>query len=105
MCRPFRTRATAPPLDAASIAVGTFACSGFTAQPGTDLGDGIGDYGGVDFLLEFNKKFVTTVLEIEQTNKAPFDVLVTDPEVRAEVLSYYSPQVFHALRTSEVDNG
>jgi len=91
------TRATAAPFDAASIAVGTFACSGFT-------GDGIGDYVGIDFLLEFNKKFVTTVLEIEQT-KALFDVLVTDPEVRAAVLFYYAPQVFHALRTSQVEKG
>lgn len=51
-----------------------------------------------NFLLEFHKKFVTTVLEIEQSNKALFDVLVQDPTVREQVTSYYAPQVFSALR-------
>ena len=50
MCRPLRTRAVAAPFDAASIAVGTFACSGF-------IGDGIGDDGGVDFLLRIQQEF------------------------------------------------
>ena len=57
-----------------------------------------------DFLLEFHKKFVTTVLEIEQTNKALFDVLIQDPQVREEVMSFYAPQVFHALRLSDPES-
>lgn len=51
-----------------------------------------------DFLLELHKKFVTTVLEIEQSNKALFDVLVQDPDVREQVMLYYAPQAFNVLR-------
>lgn len=53
-----------------------------------------------DFLLEFQKKFVTTVLGIEESNKALFDVLVTDVSIREQVLAHYAPQVFHSLRST-----
>jgi type I restriction enzyme R subunit len=51
-----------------------------------------------DFLLEFKKQMIGTLLGVEKSNRELFDALIQDKELRDQLGDYYAPQVFHALR-------
>lgn len=54
-----------------------------------------------DFLLEFKKLMIGTLLGVEKSNSALFQALLQDAELREKLGEHYGPEVFAALRNTD----